>query len=89
MTLIEFNTKYKDYLATNHIGLAIDNKAVIQYLDKEFTHLVKNNAQPFKYYQIKTKYNYVCCYCNASTPVIRILENNIKKILDNEPGSNN
>lgn len=81
MTVKEFNAKYKDYLEDGFYGLQINNSKIIDFLDKEFTKLIKNNTQPFKYSQIKTKFGYACVYCNANPSIIRHLENEIDKLL--------
>lgn len=59
-TTEQFNEKYKDYLEKGHYGLALNSPKVIDYLDKEFQELIK--IPDFKYTQIKSKFNFICCY---------------------------
>jgi len=39
--------------------------------------------QPFKFSKINSKFGYGCVYCNANPVVVRYLENDITKILNN------
>jgi hypothetical protein len=80
MGLREFNNKYKDYLEKGHYGLAIDIPAVIEYLDKEFQELIK--IPGFQYSQIKTKFHWVCFYCdNVPDEKIREITDNIETLI--------
>lgn len=83
MTASGFNEKYKEYLEPRFYGLAIDIPEVVEFLDKEFPKLIKDNMQPFRYSQIKSKFGYGCVYCNANPVVVRHLENELTKILRN------
>lgn len=81
MTRKEFNRKYKAYIEEGFYGLAIDNEEVIDFLDREFPYIINNSMQPFRFSQIKTKFNYSRVYCNADSKTIRYLESEIDKIL--------
>ena len=75
MTADEFNEKYKDYLVRDHYGLDIQDKAVVEYLDKEFQKFIQ--VKGFLYYQIKLKYGSCRFYCEglSSVEVLRVEEN--------------
>lgn len=75
MTADEFNEKYKDYLVRDHYGLDIQDKAVVEYLDKEFQKFIQ--VKRFLYYQIKLKYGSCRFYCEglSSVEVLRVEEN--------------
>ena len=61
MTVVEFNTKYAQYLEKGHYGLDIDYPAVVEFLDELFEdHLTK--MEGFTYAQIKMKYNFCRFY---------------------------
>lgn len=61
MTVVEFNTKYAEYLEKGHYGLDIDCPAVVEFLDGLFEdHLTK--MEGFTYAQIKMKYNFCRFY---------------------------
>ena len=64
MTSREFNEKYADHLEPRHYGMSIGVPEVIDYLDKEFAKEIEVNPE-FKFTQIKTKFNWVCVYCNS------------------------
>lgn len=77
MTTGEFNEKYKDYLVGNHYGLDLENPDVIEYLDKEFQELIK--IPGFKYYQIKSKFNWFSFYCdNVPRSKVEEIEETLK-----------
>ena len=64
MTGREFNEKYADHLKERHYGMSISHPDVIDYLDKEFAKEIEVNPD-FQFSQIKTKFNWVCVYCNS------------------------
>ena len=80
-TTKEFNDKYKNYLKDRFYGLAIHNKDVINYLDKEFEKEIKANPD-FSYQQIKTKFDFVCVYAESEknreweTEIMKLLKKN-------------
>ena len=81
MTSIEFNIKWECRIESLFSGLEIDDNEVAEYLDKEFTEYIK--IQPdFEFAQIKTKFNNVCVYANASFEQCRQWELDIEKILN-------
>lgn len=84
MTVDDFNKKYYNYIEPGHYGLAINDKNVIEFLDKEFQKLIKHNPQSFEYSQIKLKFGTSRVYCNVSSDIIEYLETNIDNILKNE-----
>jgi hypothetical protein len=61
-TNIDFNEKYKDYLAEDHYGVIINIPSVLEYLDCIFKDLTK--IEGFKYQQIKTKFGLARVYTN-------------------------
>ena len=65
MTIDEFNEKYKNYLEVGHYGLAINDKEVIEFLDREFEREIKYNPY-FSYSQIKLKYGMARVYLSNS-----------------------
>lgn len=78
----EFNKKYSNYLEEGHYGLALSNKEVIEYLDKEFQELIK--LPNFKYSQIKGKFSWFSFYCEGVSSEKRAeIENKIKEIYEN------
>lgn len=79
MTSFEFNEKYKDYLEEGYYGLSINIPEVVDYLDKEFSMLIK--IPDFKYYQIKVKFNMCRFYCKPETIDTHTIENNINQII--------
>ena len=55
MTINEFNEKWSKHLEEGHYGLAIDLDEVVEFVDEQFTEMVK--AYPhFTYSQIKLKF---------------------------------
>jgi len=83
MNIDEFNEKYKEYLEEGHYGLAIENKEVIKFLDKEFEkHL--NSGKKFSYSQIKMKFKFARVYTTLSGDINAFLENKIEEILCTE-----
>ena len=68
MSIQEFNEKYAPHLKESFYGLAIDNKEVIEYLDKEFTKEIEVDPD-FEYSQIK---------CKMGTP--RVHSNSTKNV---------
>jgi hypothetical protein len=80
LTVKEFNEKWKDYLEEGFYGLQISVPHVIAYLDNIFENELTKDPN-FKYSQIKTKWNWVCFYSNASKEVNRKIEAIISEIL--------
>jgi hypothetical protein len=79
MTSIQFNEKYKDYLSEGHYGLALEDKDMINYLDKEFQELIK--IPNFKYSQIKQKFEWFRFYAKElSLDKIDEIEHNLRLI---------
>ena len=76
MTLEEFNQKHKNKIETGFEGLMINNKDVINYLDKEFESL-----PDLVFSQIKIKFNWVCFYSNLDIDKRTEIETKIKSIL--------
>lgn len=82
MTQTEFNEKYSNYLEDRFSGLELSNEEVIEYLDKEFSELIK--LPNFKYSQIKGKFNWFCFYADGVSNEKRAeIENKIKEIYEN------
>ena len=82
-TVLEFNTKYKDYLEPGYKGLEIDNEHVIEFLDEMFQKFIK--IPTFKYQQIKLKFNNCCFYSNLpDKTTVDGIENYINIYLKNE-----
>jgi hypothetical protein len=78
-----FNEKYKEYLPDRFNGLMLDNEEVVKYLDDEFRELIK--IPNFKYYQIKSKFNWFCFYAdNVSSEKRQEIENKIKEIYEEQ-----
>jgi len=65
MTTNEFNEKYKDFLGERHYGLDLGKEEAIAYLDEKFQEFTKR--PDFKYYQIKSKFNWFCFYADGIT----------------------
>lgn len=81
MTPIQFNKKYNDYLETGHYGLDIYTPEIVEYLDKEFTDLIK--IPGFRYSQIKLKFGTSRFYAEAADPEpIRTRVEEIEKQID-------
>lgn len=80
MTAIEFNKKYEAYLEDRHYGLAIDDEAVINYLDSKFQEFIK--VPGFSYSQIKIKFGMARVYCQPTSIPTNELEAEIEKILN-------
>jgi|688.fasta_scaffold2280235_2 hypothetical protein len=64
MTAKEFNEKYKSHLEEGHYGLAIENQAIISYLDKEFEAEIQENPD-FTFSQIKFKFGMPRVYTSS------------------------
>ena len=79
MTTKEFNEKYSAYLEEGHYGMAIENEAVIAYVDKAFEELVK--VPGFYYSQIKTKFGMARAYLYPNSIDNYAVENEIDRIL--------
>lgn len=79
MTVKEFDKKWEEYQEEGHYGLAIYDKRVTKYLDKEFTKEIKVNAS-FSFSQIKLKFGTSRVYANSEKT--SIWENKINKILN-------
>jgi hypothetical protein len=79
MAATEFNKKYKAYLEEGHYGLAIDDEAVINYLDGKFQEFIK--IPGFSYSQIKLKFGMARVYCQPTNIPTNELEAEIEKIL--------
>lgn len=56
MTADQFNDKWIDHLETGHYGMAIEQPAIVEFMDKEFEKEVLVNPT-FTYSQIKMKFN--------------------------------
>jgi len=80
MTSDEFNKKWEIYLEDGHYGMSIENKEVIDYLDKEFYKEIKENSN-FEFSQIKIKFGTSRVYANSNKTTI--WEQKINKILKN------
>lgn len=79
----EFNSKFKEFLAKGHYGCAISNKKMLEYLNSKFLGFSKNPN--FKYFQIKSKFNDYCFYCEGiSHEVSYEIEKKLKEIEENE-----
>lgn len=65
MTVVEFNTKYAQYLEKGHYGLDIGEPAVVSFLDELFDEYL-TKIDGFTYSQIKMKYNYSRFYFSIS-----------------------
>jgi len=79
-TSIEFNEKYKDYLETEHYGMAINEPSVITYVDQIFNDLIQ--IPGFKYQQIKTKFGLARVHTNLQEimPFVgRIIEQELEE----------
>lgn len=81
MTAEEFDKKYEAYLEKGHYGLAIDDEAVINYLDERFQEFIK--IPGFSYSQIKLKFGMARVYCEPSSVPTSELETAIENILNN------
>ena len=55
MNADEFNNKYKNHLDHGFYGLVIDDKEVVEFLDKEFSKSIEKDSN-FRYSQIKLKF---------------------------------
>jgi len=79
MTVEEFNKKYEKYLEDGHYGLAINNIAVIRFLDCIFKDFIK--IPDFTYSQIKLKFGMARVYTTLSANLNYIIEQEIEKLL--------
>lgn len=82
MTTKDFNVKYKDFLEKDFVGLELESKEAIAYLDSEFQKLILIDG--FKYQQIKQKFGEIRFY-NIGIPneITYRIEKNVQKIYDN------
>lgn len=79
MTSTQFNEKYKNYLEEGFYGLSLEDKDMIEYLDKEFQELIK--IPNFKYSQIKQKFEWFRFYAKeVSSDKIDEIEHNLRLI---------
>lgn len=65
MTNIDFNKKYKKYLAEGYYGMSPNNPKIIDWFDRVFSSVLVKIPN-FKYYQIKLKFGYITFYSNLS-----------------------
>ena len=66
MTADEFNTKYNEYLESNHYGLDIHEPSIVKFLDEFFEEYL-TKIEGFKYTQIKIKYDDARFYFRTNT----------------------
>jgi len=66
-TPAEFNEKFKDYLEEGHYGMAFYSKAVIKYMDEEFTKEIAINPD-YSFSQIKSKWSNTRIYAETLDP---------------------
>jgi hypothetical protein len=80
-TCDQFNEKYLGYLSPGFEGITINNKKVLDYLDREFEKEIQHNPH-FKYKQIKLKFNQVRIY--AKSKKVNMWKKQVQKLLTNE-----
>jgi len=82
MTAEEFNRKWEDHLEEGHYGLVIDEEEVVEYLDKNFAIIERENPN-FTYSQIKMKFGSSRCYITGiESEEILVLEHQINKLVN-------
>ena len=80
---VQFNAKYKDFLGDYHYGCSLELPEALDYLDSRFQEFIKKPG--FKYYQIKSKWNYFCFYADGLSDKDREeVELELKNIYSNE-----